>query len=50
MEGILKNVNKEAEDDGTLSDADIAAGSIIYVDLPTDDLDMLQIWGTYTID
>lgn len=49
IETVATSSSYEAEDDGTLSDSDIAAGSIIYVDLPTTDIDMLQVWGTYYI-
>ena len=34
---------------GELTDAAIAAGSIIYADLDTTDVNSLQIWGTYYI-
>jgi len=39
----------EGEDDGTMSDGNVAAGSIVYVDLPTTDKNMLQAWITYYI-
>lgn len=49
IEAVTTSASVEAEDDGTLSDSDIAVGSIIYVDLDTDDIDMLVVWGTYYI-
>ena len=42
--GIATSSSYEAEDDGTLADASIAAGSIIYVDLDTDDVSWVMIW------
>lgn len=49
IESVATSSSTEAEDDGTLSDASIAAGSIIYVDLPSTGIDMLVIWGTFWI-
>lgn len=49
IETVATAGSSEAEDDGTLTDASIAAGSIIYIILPATDIDMLQIWGTYRV-
>jgi len=49
IETVATSSSTEAEDDGTLTDSDIAAGSIIYIDLPDTDIKMLQVWGTYYI-
>lgn len=49
LETVATSSSTEAEDDGVLTDASVAAGSIIYIDLPTTDIDMLTIWGTYYI-
>ena len=49
IESVATSSTTEAEDDGTLTDSSIAAGSIIYVDLPTTDIDMLVVWGTFYI-
>jgi len=38
-----------AEDDGALSDSDIAAGSVIKVILPATDISDLVLWGTFYI-
>ena len=42
--GIATSSSCEAEDDGTLADASIAAGSIIYVDLDPDDVSWVMVW------
>ena len=42
--GIATSSSTEAEDDGTIADASVAAGSIIYVDLDTDDVSWVMIW------
>lgn len=39
----------EAED-ASPADPDIAAGSILMIDLPTTDITFLQVWMTYTVD
>lgn len=39
----------QAETD-SLSDSDIAAGSIIMADLPATDINELVVWGEFTID
>lgn len=49
IEAVTTSASLEAEDDGTLSDASIAAGSIIFVDLDTDDINYLVVWGTYYV-
>jgi len=49
IETVATSTSYEAEDDGTLTDASIAAGSIICVDLPDTDIDMLMVWFTYTV-
>ena len=49
IETVATNASTEAEDDGALTDSDIAVGSIIYADLPTTNVAILQIWGTYYI-
>lgn len=51
IETVATSSSREAEDDGTLTDSSIAAGSIVYVDLPTTEgTTMLVVWGTFTID
>ena len=49
IETVATSASTEAEDDGTLTDASIAAGSIIKIDLPATDIDELVIWITYVI-
>lgn len=49
IETVATSTSYEASDDGTLSDASIAAGSIIYIDLPATDVNTLQVWFTYYI-
>lgn len=49
IETVATSASLEAEDDGTLTKSAIAAGSIIYIDLPADDIDVLQVWGTYYV-
>ena len=49
IETVATSSSYEAIDDGTLTDSDIAAGSIIYADLPATDVNSVQIWGTYYI-
>lgn len=49
IETVATSTSTEASDDGTLTDSAIAAGSIIYVDLPATDIDMLQVGMTYYI-
>ena len=49
IETVATSASTEAEDDGALTDSAIAAGSIIYVDLPATDIDMLVVWGTYYV-
>jgi hypothetical protein len=49
IETVATSASTEAEDDGTLTDSDIAVGSIIYVDLPATDIDMLHVWITYYV-
>ena len=49
IESVATSTSYEAIDDGELTDAAIAAGSIIYADLDTTDVNSLQIWGTYYI-
>ena len=49
IETVATSSSYEAIDNGTLTDSDIAAGSIIYADLPTTDVNSVQIWGTYYI-
>jgi len=48
IELVATDTSYEAEDDG-IDDSDIAVGSIIYIDLPDTDIDMLQVWGTYYV-
>ena len=47
--GIATSTSYEAEDDGTLADGAVAAGSIIYIDLDTDDVSWVQVWIKGTI-
>lgn len=49
IESVATSSSLEAEDDGTLTDGAIAAGSIIYADLPDTDIDMLVLWFTYIV-
>jgi hypothetical protein len=49
IETVATSASTEAGDDGTIADASIAAGSIIYIDLPDTDIDVLQVWGTYYV-
>lgn len=49
IETVATSTSREAEDDGTLSDASIAVGSIIVVELDTDNIDQVQVWGTYYV-
>jgi hypothetical protein len=50
VEQITSHNSFEARDDGTLSDPEIAAGSILYVDLPANDVDYTQVWCAYSVD
>jgi hypothetical protein len=49
IEIVATSSSTEAEDDGTLTDAAIAAGSIVMAILPATDVDYLELWGTFTI-
>jgi len=49
IETVATSTSTEAEDDGTLTDSSIAAGSIIKIDLPATDINELMVWITYTI-
>lgn len=49
IETVATSASTEASDDGTLTDASIASGSIIYIDLPATDIDMLQVGGTFYV-
>jgi hypothetical protein len=49
IETVATSTSREAEDDGTFSDADIAAGSIIVVELDTDDIDEVTVWGRFYV-
>jgi len=49
IESVATSSSLEAEDDGTLTDAAIAAGSIIYADLPDTNIAMLVLWFTYIV-
>lgn len=49
IETVATSSTTEAEDDGTLTDASIAAGSIIKIDLPTTDIAELTVWVVYRI-
>lgn len=46
---IATSASAEADSIGPMVDSDIAVGSIIYVDLPNTDIDMLEIWGAFYI-
>ena len=50
IETVATDGSQEAEDDGTIDNPDISAGDIIYVNLPSGDLDQLSVWMTFTID
>jgi len=41
---------QQAEDDGTIDNPDIAAGNMLYVDLPAVDVNWVLVWITFTID
>ncbi|MCK5603108.1 hypothetical protein KAR91_14590, partial [Candidatus Pacearchaeota archaeon] len=51
LEGAIATGATEctAEDDGTLTDSDIAAGSVIKVLLPATDVPDLTLWGTFYV-
>lgn len=49
IETVATSSTTEAEDDGTLTDASIAAGSIVKIDLPTTDISELTVWVVYRI-
>jgi hypothetical protein len=49
IETVATSTSTEAEDDGTLSDADVAAGSIVRVDLPTTAEAEISVSFTYFI-
>lgn len=46
---IATSGSLEAEDDGTLNDASVAAGSIVFVDLPATAVNFITVTFTYTI-
>jgi len=50
IETVATSSSTEAEDDGTITDPDVAVGSYIFVDLPADDISWVHVWVTYTID
>lgn len=49
IESVATSATTEAEDDGTLSDATVAAGSIVFVDLPTTTANWIQVSFTYFV-
>lgn len=49
IETVATSASTEAEDDGTLTDAAIAAGSIVFVDLPATAANWITVSFTYTI-
>lgn len=49
IETVATSTSLEAEDDGTLTDASVAAGSIVMVDLPTTAANMISVTFTYII-
>lgn len=49
IETVATSSTTEAEDDGTLSDSSIAAGSIVFVDLPSTAANWIQVTVTYYI-
>ena len=49
IEVVATSASREAQDDGTLTDPDIAAGSIIMVELPATDIAQLTVWGTFFV-
>jgi hypothetical protein len=49
IETVATSSSVEAADDGTLTDSSIAAGSIVFIDLPATDIDVLQVWFTYYV-
>ena len=55
LETVATSASTEAEDDGTIGNGsggaagDCNVGSMLFIDLPADDLDWLQVWFTYTI-
>jgi hypothetical protein len=51
IETVATSSTYEAEDNGAMTDANIAAGSIVGIDLPTTaGVEWLQVWITYTVD
>jgi hypothetical protein len=49
IEAVATSSTTEAEDDGTLADGAIAAGSLIFVDLPATAESWIQVTFTYTV-
>lgn len=49
IEGCAFSASTEFEDDGTLADASIAAGSYVFIDLSTQALNFLNVCFTYRI-
>jgi hypothetical protein len=49
IEAVATSAATEAEDDGTLADGAIAAGSLIFVDLPATAESWIQVTFTYTV-
>lgn len=49
IETVATSSSTEAEDDGTLADATVAAGSIVFIDLPSTAANWIQVTVTYYI-
>ena len=49
IEVVATSASAEGEDDGTLADASVAAGSIVFVDLPSATANFITVSFTYTI-
>jgi hypothetical protein len=49
IETVTTSVTLEAEDNAMSGTAAVPAGSIVFIDLPTTDVDWVQVWFTYYI-
>ena len=49
IETVATSGSYTAADDGTLTDSYVSSDSLIMIDLPTTDIDQLNVWGTFRI-
>lgn len=49
IEAVATSTSKEAEDNGTIDDGAIAAGSFVMIVLPATDISRLQCWMTFYV-